>query len=351
MKANWRYTNIQHGPRIALGLSVIEYCVLDMLYQSQTHPSISKNGWTDTGCHTIAKFLDLSSGTVKGIFDRVEKAGFMERFGISLKRTTPLFYNVAYIKSDEELRTVQFLHVQKMNYERSETELRNVQKLNYERSETELRNVQKLNYERSETEHINKEIKGLNKLKEKDGEKISPVFSEVDEDLKIEIFDQIGEVDEETKMIISLPDFEKEKSCAKKEKAQNPWAEKALEIAKVVIPYLNEKLGRSGASAFRAETKAYLSEITGRLRQDKWELDDFKLVIDFKVAEWKGNPRMEGNLVPTTLFRACHAANYLPNARAWDERGRPGFNVTAAAAKQTPLYRNEQTKKPFVASF
>ncbi len=183
---------------------MLEYCVLDILYQSQTHPSYSKNGWTDAGCHTIAKFLCLSTGTVKGIFDRTEAMGFLERLDGSLKRTTAAFYDVAYLKSDEELAAVQKLNVQKMNGKRSETKRGGVQKMNGKRSENEL---------------IIEEKEILNKLKGKPlVEKISTVVFDQVEEIEVAVFDQI-EVDEEQEpIVLSLPDLEKEKSCAKKEK-------------------------------------------------------------------------------------------------------------------------------------
>lgn len=135
--SNWRYTIIQHAPRAILNITVLEYCVLDMVYQSQTHPSHSKNGWTDVGCHSIANFLGISTGTVKGIFDRMEYMGYMERIGNFSKRTTPLFYDIAYLKTDAEIEAVQKLNVHKLNGKRLKTERSSVQKLNGKRSEIE----------------------------------------------------------------------------------------------------------------------------------------------------------------------------------------------------------------------
>jgi hypothetical protein len=135
--SNWRYTIIQHIPRTILNITVLEYCVLDIVYQSQTHTSYSKNGWTDVGCHSIANFLGLSSGTVKNIFDRMEYMGYIERNGNFSKRTTSSFYDVAYLKNDSEIESVQKLNVQKLNGKRSEIERPHVQKLNGKRSEIE----------------------------------------------------------------------------------------------------------------------------------------------------------------------------------------------------------------------
>ena len=138
--AAWLYTNIQHQPRKVLGISVLEYCVLDYVYKTQVHPEYNINGWANTGCHKIGEFLGVSSGTIKGIFDRMDAIGLLDRTGKDLKRTTDKFYSIAY-ESD-------------------------VQKLNTNRSETEHQPVQKLNTNRSETEHNNKVKKTITKDKE-----------------------------------------------------------------------------------------------------------------------------------------------------------------------------------------
>lgn len=139
---NWIYTNILHNQRKVLGISVLEYCVLDYVYKTQTHPEYGVNGWTKTGCHKIADFLGVSSGTVKGIFDRMDAVGLLERMGDDLKRATTKFYSIAYEQD--------------------------VQKLNGGCSETERGGVQKLNGKRSETEQHIKEEKEIFKLNKKE---------------------------------------------------------------------------------------------------------------------------------------------------------------------------------------
>ena len=151
---NWIYTNILHNPRKVLGISVLEYCVLDYVYKTQTHPEYGVNGWTKTGCHKIADFLGVSSGTVKGIFDRMDAVGLLERMGDDLKRATTKFYSIAYEQD--------------------------VQKLNGGCSVSEQGGVQKLNGKRSETErYIKEETKLLNKIEKKVVETSStPLLSE-----------------------------------------------------------------------------------------------------------------------------------------------------------------------------
>lgn len=68
-------------------------------------------------------------------------------------------------------------------------------------------------------------------------------------------------------------------------------------FANEVIEYLNEKTGRR----FKPTTGIYVRAINARTREG-YLFDDFKLVIDYKTAEWLGNKKMECHLTPDTLF-------------------------------------------------
>ena len=43
---NWKYTNIQHGARLDIGVTPNEYCVLDLYYKTQTSPVHAIDGWS-----------------------------------------------------------------------------------------------------------------------------------------------------------------------------------------------------------------------------------------------------------------------------------------------------------------
>jgi len=151
----WRYTNIQHEPRTRLGLNPAEYCVLDIIYQSQTHPRYSFDGWARIGCHKIASFLGLSSGTVHKMFDRFEGWGLLEFDPTrEYKRTTRAWYDVAYIEDMENEAAVQILNsVQKVNRGCSKSERSSVQKVNANRSKSE----PKTNKAKKEIKEVTKE--------------------------------------------------------------------------------------------------------------------------------------------------------------------------------------------------
>lgn len=87
-----------------------------------------------------------------------------------------------------------------------------------------------------------------------------------------------------------------------------------------IISYLNEKTGRS----FRT-TEAHKRFIKARWNED-YKLDDFKRVIDNKVADWTGKTingqPAEKYLQPSTLF-GTKFDNYLNQAPMHQEQAQP----------------------------
>jgi len=72
-----------------------------------------------------------------------------------------------------------------------------------------------------------------------------------------------------------------------------------------VIDHLNRKMG----SRYRWQTDSTAKAIGARWKEG-YKLEDFKTVIDKKVAEWKGTD-MEQYLRPDTLFRPGKFESYL----------------------------------------
>ncbi len=64
-----------------------------------------------------------------------------------------------------------------------------------------------------------------------------------------------------------------------------------------IVNYLNHKTGKK----FNAKTKATVNHIKARMKEGH-TLEDFKKVIDIKVAKWGTNPEMMDYLRPETLF-------------------------------------------------
>ena len=90
-------------------------------------------------------------------------------------------------------------------------------------------------------------------------------------------------------------DLEEEKPGPKTEGIAKAKIDK--KIYKDVIDYLNEKADKN----YRSTSKASQRLIDARLNED-FQLEDFKKVIDNKVASWKYDVNMNIYLRPNTLF-------------------------------------------------
>lgn len=100
-------------------------------------------------------------------------------------------------------------------------------------------------------------------------------------------------------------------------------ASSSASVIKEILEYLNAKAGKN----FNPSSSDTIKHISARIAEGR-TLDDFKKVIDIKVAKWKGRtwpdtrPGREGEIVngddllrPSTLFRAGNFENYV-NERA-----------------------------------
>lgn len=110
-----------------------------------------------------------------------------------------------------------------------------------------------------------------------------------------------------------------------------------IEIVKEVIDYLNTQLKNSPKNSFKATTKETMQFVTARQKVDGWELEDFKLVIDFKISQWLNDEKMRHNLNPSTLFRGVHAEKYLMSAKAWKESSKVGQNGQIRYSKEEKI--------------
>jgi uncharacterized phage protein (TIGR02220 family) len=88
--------------------------------------------------------------------------------------------------------------------------------------------------------------------------------------------------------------------------AEKPKKELYMEKVEEVLNYLNEKTGKK----FTSRSKSSVKMIKDRLREG-YVVDEFKAVIDNKVAAWGNNPDMKIYLRPETLFRPSHFDSYL----------------------------------------
>ncbi|PIC83627.1 replication protein [Sporosarcina sp. P1] len=105
---------------------------------------------------------------------------------------------------------------------------------------------------------------------------------------------------------ISLPAITKELKQTTKKKI---YSEKDLATISSVIEYLNEKAFKR----FKHNTNTTMDLLHERI-EEGYTLDDFKLVIDTKAAQWLHHPQFRNYLQPSTLFKAEKFENYLNEA-------------------------------------
>lgn len=100
-----------------------------------------------------------------------------------------------------------------------------------------------------------------------------------------------------------------------------------IAVSRQVIDYLNQRLGTN----YRATANDTYSKIHARIN-DGYKLDDFKKVIDNKIADWYGDEKMRKYLRPSTLF-GPKFESYLNQrcSKSWTANER---NYTAADLKE-----------------
>lgn len=69
-------------------------------------------------------------------------------------------------------------------------------------------------------------------------------------------------------------------------------------ISENILEYLNEK--KPSKIPYK-KTHSNLKDIEARIKE-QFKVDDFKIVIDYKIQEWKDNLKMKKYIRPSTLF-------------------------------------------------
>lgn len=75
---------------------------------------------------------------------------------------------------------------------------------------------------------------------------------------------------------------------------------------KNVIEYLNEQANKN----FSPDSQATKEHLNARIKEGR-KYEDFIHIIDIKVNQWKGDPKMDGYLRPQTLFAPKKFESYL----------------------------------------
>jgi uncharacterized phage protein (TIGR02220 family) len=136
-------------------------------------------------------------------------------------------------------------------------------------------------------------IKEMAKVKNKD--LIAQVFAHIKcrEDLNKTVAEIIAEYEEKNGVLAYSNEKDNDNDNDNDNEDTSPNRERIVQV----ISYLNQKAG----TKFRSSTAKTKSMINARLAEG-FTLEDFKVVIDKKCAEWIGDEKMEKYLRPETLF-------------------------------------------------
>lgn len=92
------YTNINHRARRALGLSLNEYSVADMVYHLSSNPKAPKQGWCTMTRENMGKEIDLTKRGLIKLVDRLESMGIVEKNYEGNLRITSKWYETVVNK-------------------------------------------------------------------------------------------------------------------------------------------------------------------------------------------------------------------------------------------------------------
>lgn len=110
----------------------------------------------------------------------------------------------------------------------------------------------------------------------------------------------------------------------------NCGVEDELENQKEIINYMNSILG----TKYKPKTKSTVEAINARMKEG-FTVDDFKMVIDWKVSEWKDDAYWAKYLTPETLFRPANFEKYYNQALLSGK----GSSSSQVAASNLPDYK------------
>lgn len=144
------------------------------------------------------------------------------------------------------------------------------------------------------------------------------------------------ECEDDTKNAVSVSDSVSVKPKKKKNMSGKPDNPPLMPAVRQIVDHLNEKAG----TKYLASSRATVDLIKARL-SERWTVEDHIKVIDNMVAAWKGDPKMQDYLRPSTLFARAHFEEYL-NKKPTARSGTPG-------RFQNLENRTDQTHKDMVA--
>ena len=106
--ARLNYTTINHDARVRLGLTINEYCVIDLIHNLATNPKNAQMGWCYAKKETLAGYLDLGRATVFRAINKGLALGLLEKHPdqSALIKATSNWFDEVMIKFESQNETV-----------------------------------------------------------------------------------------------------------------------------------------------------------------------------------------------------------------------------------------------------
>jgi len=313
---NWKYTNIHHAFRRKAGISLNEYAVLDIIYQSQSHPSSrTDDGWSTVSYGEVSDFLELSKGAIHKIVERSCTAGLMEvdPDNPARKRTTAIWYENAYL--DEENEIEEGAKVVKLEREKAV-----VQKVNGVPSVQKVNDiVQKVNGKRSKSERSTLVLKrSIKETKE-----IPPMGGPLtDED--------------------NVRDFEEQLDGQQQNPSSDNLAEGPEQKKKKVAPKKKSEPERKWNGSFKIAIEIFDNHRKVWMKKRKG--------IEGEPLYWSGKEcRQFSNFLTALKKKAEDAGHIYPTDEDFIKTALPAFLEAAASLEK--YYMDEFTPTRFYSNF
>lgn len=104
MKKIISFTTILHNKRKELGLSLIEYCIADTIFNLSNNPKSPVQGWCYASKETLSEILDTTRQTIFTNINKLIEKGLVEKHTETkyLRTTEKWFNSVIEEKEDEK---------------------------------------------------------------------------------------------------------------------------------------------------------------------------------------------------------------------------------------------------------
>jgi DNA-binding MarR family transcriptional regulator len=106
-----KYTTINHEAQKALGLTLTEYCLADLIYHLGSNPKNKLDGWCYASRTTLGEMLDISKRGVLNMLEKLEGLGVIEKDPDTKNvRITTFWYETAITTGEKNAPPVNKVH-------------------------------------------------------------------------------------------------------------------------------------------------------------------------------------------------------------------------------------------------